>query len=337
MKASSGQRRAQKRGIGAGEGLILAARLPTACMSRLLLLALLFAPVASAQIRVAGPAVPLTQAGEGFAHPHFSPDGRYVAFTSPSYDGLWVRDRTDGTTRQLTDEVAAGYGAAWSPDGTALVTRVARVENGLRSNAVRVFSVADGSSRLLTPYATRMPALPAWSDDGASVVLAGEEGVQRFETGIAPLSGKAGVSTLLARHDGLVRAADGALVVVPVEGQPILAAVPSPTGDRYAVQVMGAGLFLVSADGSSVTPLGRGEHPTWSPDGGYVAFMQVEDDGHDITGADLWTVRADGSAPSRLTSTADRHELFPVWTPDGAAIAFDDLQAGVVYLLPIAR
>lgn len=305
-------------------------------MKRLFLLTLLLAPVATAQVRVAGAPVPMTTPIEGLVHPTFSPDGRYVALTSSTYDGLWVRDLQTGTTRQLTDEPAAGFGASWSPDGTALLARVARFDaQGTRTNAVRMFDVPAQQSRLLTDYTSRMPTVPAWSADGANVLLASGDGLQRLETNRPAVSGKQAVPTLVVRHDALVRAADGAEVAVPLEGQAILRAVPSPDGLRVALHVMGAGLFVVNADGSGLTSLGAGEHPTWSPDGQWLAFMRVEDDGYEFTGADLFTVRPDGRDLSQLTFSADLNEMDPVWTPDGSAIAFNDLAAGVVYLLPV--
>lgn len=304
-------------------------------MSRFLLLLLFLAPVASAQIRVSGAPVPLTQPGDGYAHPVFSPDGRFVALTTPTYDGIWVRDLQSGTTRQLTDERAAGFGMSWSPDGAALVARVARFEDGRRLNAVRILEVESGTSRLVTEYTWRMPAVPAWSPDGSEVVLPSGESLQRFPSDRPAVSGKQAAPALVARHDALVRVGDAANVAVPVEGQAVLAVVPSPAGDRYAVQVMGAGLFVVDANGANLVPLGRGEHPTWSPDGTWIAFMRVEDDGHEIQNADLYAVRADGGDPVRLTFSEDRAELYPAWAPNGAAIAFDDLDSGIVYLLPV--
>ncbi len=58
------------------------------------------------------------------------------------------------------------------------------------------------------------------------------------------------------------------------------------------------------------------QHPTWSPDGAWIAFAAWRDD----EGGSLWKVRADGSGqPQRLTSAPALYEE-PKWSPDGARI-----------------
>ncbi len=306
-------------------------------MLRLLLFSLFFSPAVLAQVQVTGAPVPLTAATDGLAHPRFSPDGRYVAFTTLSYDGLWVRNLQTGMLKQLTDEPAAGFGVSWSPDGTALLARVARFEDGRRENAAKVFEVESGAVRQLGAYRVQMPSLPAWSADASTAYVPTRTGIESFETGLTPVSGKNAGGALVVQHDVLVRAdASGVTqAVADFDGQALLNVTPSPDGGRVAFEVLGGSLYVMNIDGSGLTSLGRGEHPSWSPDGAWIAFMQTEDDGHDMTGADLYAVRADGSARVQLTRTPDTFELFPTWTPDGAAIAFDDMEARTVYLLPV--
>jgi Tol biopolymer transport system component len=83
--------------------------------------------------------------------------------------------------------------------------------------------------------------------------------------------------------------------------------------DRHAV-------FVINADGTDlhrVTPwrLDGGDHPDWSPDGRRILFRSQEPS---FTGADLWTVRPDGSGLTQLThfkSTVD--VLSASYSPDG--------------------
>lgn len=48
----------------------------------------------------------------------------------------------------------------------------------------------------------------------------------------------------------------------------------------------------MSAEGDRLTNLAKGAQPTWSPDGGEIAF---------IRGSDIFVMRADGSRVARLT------------------------------------
>ncbi len=93
----------------------------------------------------------------------------------------------------------------------------------------------------------------------------------------------------------------------------------------------GAGLFLINADGTGLTPLpnvyGGDFDPAWSPDGRYLAFSSLRNSGRPrIYLLDL----QDGSV-KRLSElySLDRQ---PAWSPDGSKIAFATTQKGPVQI-----
>lgn len=90
-----------------------------------------------------------------------------------------------------------------------------------------------------------------------------------------------------------------------------------------------AELYVAAADGSGVRDLGvAGTQPAWSPDSQHLAFVSYADGygatcggGGCMTNGELYTVRSDGSEPTRLThSKAD--DAHPSWSPDGRSIVF---------------
>ncbi len=69
--------------------------------------------------RQGGEAVRLTSTPAIEMDPHFSPDGRWIAFTSDRTGSpqVWVVASTGGEPRRLTWHPSASYARGWSPDG----------------------------------------------------------------------------------------------------------------------------------------------------------------------------------------------------------------------------
>jgi dipeptidyl aminopeptidase/acylaminoacyl peptidase len=71
-----------------------------------------------------GEPLPMTAEGVSSGHPRWSPDGKFLAFTSSRNGGksqVWLLNRLGGEAVRLTD-IAQGVGDfEWSPDGTRLV------------------------------------------------------------------------------------------------------------------------------------------------------------------------------------------------------------------------
>jgi Tol biopolymer transport system component len=108
-----------------------------------------------------------------------------------------------------------------------------------------------------------------------------------------------------------------------VESSSIYELTWSPDGTRLAYERDQGGfrqIFLVAADGSTLTPLSiaaPGEHPTFSPDGGKIAFSKGAEQ--------VWTTNADGSNAIAPVTNALGHD--PTWSPDGTFIAYDHKNA----------
>src|SRR2546423_6980359 len=86
-------------------------------------------------------------------------------------------------------------------------------------------------------------------------------------------------------------------------------------------------LWVVEADGSNPRRLFTGmaakAHRQWSPDGSRIVFESRLDGERK---GDIYTVRADGTGLTRLTTSGD--ERNPAWSPDGTRIAFTSSRDG---------
>jgi WD40 repeat protein len=106
--------------------------------------------------------------------------------------------------------------------------------------------------------------------------------------------------------------------------------VPPATGHKDVALskdlLSNADIYVMRDDGSDVRrltdALGPDFKPSWSPDGGQIAF-RTSRDGQD----EIYTMRADGTCQRNLTNDpAD--DRSPAWSPDGRSIAFDHFFVG---------
>ncbi|HEY7280680.1 MAG TPA: hypothetical protein VID47_03705 [Actinomycetota bacterium] len=117
----------------------------------------------------------------------------------------------------------------------------------------------------------------------------------------------------------------------------------SPDGSRIAFSgfspAIGQGIGIAGLDGSGLVPLVRGPEdswPSWSPDGTQIAFSGLPGEasntpcipgGDSMCPTDVFVVDVNTHAIRRLTSDP-APEFAPVWSPDGARIAFVRALAG---------
>ncbi|WP_305784051.1 amidohydrolase family protein [Symbioplanes lichenis] len=110
---------------------------------------------------------PVTRDSWWKCDPAWSPDGRYLSYSSDRGGSLniWLRDLRTGEDRQLSDLAgAAAVSGSWSPDSA----RLAFLD---QTGALYTVEVATGEIRRVYP-ATFEPGRPTWSADGRTIALA---------------------------------------------------------------------------------------------------------------------------------------------------------------------
>ena len=228
----------------------------------------------------------------------------YVIFigrrTNPSVDGRIFA--------QITDDAGAELFPSLSPDGRSLVYASKASGNW----DIYLQQVGAGEGINLTRDSAADETQPAFSPDGASVAFRSERGgggifvMRRDGTGARQVA-DAGYNPAWSP--------DGRQIVYAEES----IARPEDRSGRvsrlWAVQVANGSKRLISKD--------DGVQPSWSPNGQFIAYWAIDLDGD----RDLWTVRAFGGSPVRITRD---HFLDwnPVWSPDGAWIYFCSNRGG---------
>ncbi|MBV8217930.1 MAG: S9 family peptidase [Solirubrobacterales bacterium] len=242
----------------------------------------------------------LRAAGE----PDLSPDGRRIAFVVTEADedrdrlssAIWVAAVDGSSPPRRFSEGPGDKSPAWSPDGRWLA--YLSVPDGEPERAHVRLAPLDGG------VPARLGDLPgpvsqfAWSPDATRVVVVCRVGVpDRKQASAAERNAPRIVRGLAARLDG----------------------VGWQDGRRH--------LFMIEVEDGSARQLTRGAYdhadPSFSPDGDTIAFASDRHphrDDRQFRG-DAWVMPATGGRMRRLTNGKGR-VAFPVFSPDGRAIAF---------------
>jgi len=276
-----------------------------------------------------------------FMSPKWSPDGSKIAFTSGEYRGLWTATADGNEIEQLSPDESAGYGFSWSSNGSSILSRTASYEDRHRLHAIKRFDVETKTEHVLKDYTRERTGVPQWTDMDQRVAVPMRESIEMLESGIEPANRQKRLldeAVLISRDTKIEKSPvsdEQPEVVVDLEDRRILNITPSPDGSVIAFQVIGEGLFLIDADGSNLCELGRGEDPTWTPDGEYLIAVITEDDGHHITGSEVFAIEISTGERHHLTSHTDLIALQPTVSPDGNRIAFTDSETGHIYSMSI--
>jgi dipeptidyl aminopeptidase/acylaminoacyl peptidase len=255
-------------------------------------------PVDSAQRKA--PAVDEILSLKRVQSPEISPDGRWIAYTvrdtnwdDNAYDTqIWLADSNTSAIRQLTNARKSSTAPAWSPDGS----RLAFISDRTDKRQIYVIDPHGGEAEALTSGEEGVGSF-AWSPDGKTIAYASTEPKPQ---------------SIMDREKKY-----GEFQIVDQE--------PRMTH-----------LFLLDVATKATRQLTRGAFTVgsfdWSPDGKEIAFdHRINSDPANGGTADIAIVAvADGKIREIVTQNGpDSH---PVWSPDGARLAFETSMANPFYM-----
>jgi Tol biopolymer transport system component len=258
----------------------------------------------------------------GYEGAALSPDGKYVAGTTMSFE-LVVIDTSTGEQRCLAKNCFWGTAVVWSADGSeiAYLSRRGdwRIGTGRQAASLLALSFKTGKTRVLMEDPLW---LEDWSSDGK--VVLGEKMSKEGLGAAVMVNLETKEETVLAKERASPRFA------------------PNAQSLSYVTKEANRSiLHLRRVDGTSQVQYadfpGTIDKPLWSPDGTYVVFVGTQV-GIDRQHKDLWAVRIEGDrflgAPLPVIPNVEQSQFFN-WSQNGQLAYVTGFHLGGIYTLPV--
>lgn len=223
-------------------------------------------------------------------------------------DGSGETQLTSGTD---TDD----RNPTWSPDRTRLAFSRSFYDatNGWIAQIYTMNADGSGITALTSDTAYQSDS-PAWSPEGSKIAFI------RVMVG----QGWGDIYTMNSDGSGITRLTDGSASTTSNFG-------PSWSSDSSQIAFYrfdqagstGWDIYVMNTDGSGPSQVASTNdtdmYPSWSPDGTKIAFTKY----NASSVFDIFTMNANGTGQSALTSGSSTSDKHPSWSPDGAKITFD--------------
>jgi Tol biopolymer transport system component len=256
--------------------------------------------------------------------PVWSPDGRMIAVNhAPGADNasqeVWIvrapeNGKPSGSPAKIKlPSASRDMVAGWTSDnkiGTLLMNPA--------HQAVYTVPIAGGMATQVTPEALGWPMYPKWSPDGERLYLRSGLG------NIASIPAQGGKLEIV--HDvektKVVEGVPGAGNGVSPDGKTILF-----MAYKEGTRPLEVNIWTVPAEGGEPTQVTKSptqdRHPSWSPDGKFIAFCRYEQKAKDDYEMNIFLTSSQGGEVRKISTGSNRVDYASIdWSPDGKYIAY---------------
>ena len=307
--------------------------------------------VISSKIRLEN-ARPLTGEGTWYMAPCWSPDGKKIAFTKAKYRGIYVGNADgSGKVEEITDAQGAGLNFVWSPDGKKIAFSL--------EGEIKVIDLSSKEIKSITQKKRYVKvSRPSLLSPGEFFYIVTDESgeTKKYKLVVSDIEGRVKGEIVLDMWGSLspdkkkiaflepqvvsksikgklkkfesfdtvriwIANADGSSKKLLTQGGYLGRIRWSPDSKKILVDA-GLSQCVFEIKSGKCFDLGNGKQGCWSPDGNWILYVIMKDDGHRIIASDLYLTKWDGTQKVQITNTDNLIEEHPTFSPYGDKIAF---------------
>jgi Tol biopolymer transport system component len=282
-------------------------------------------------------------------NPTPSPDGRYLAFSTAKYQGIYLFDLADGTLNTLTETPSSGWRFKWNTTSESIAYRTSRLNSQDRKeHALAVIEVGSLQQQLITEWDQQAQGLPEWTSSGSEIAF-NQKAIQTDKTEKPRL-----YNTKVEKANAFEQPTTGfalqftdASIWQIAPNQEPEAIYENPNGypilnvhryeDEFAViEEVGSPLLRINLKTNAVDTLAPGEEASISPDGKTLLYRYSMDDGHNYIYSEIVAMDIQSGEILDRFSSSSLMPFNPVWKANGRGLYFSDLLSGKIYELSIS-
>lgn len=263
---------------------------------------------------------------------HFSPDGRFIAYSGEKFRGIYIKDLEREETTVVSEKEGTGWGFSWSPDSRGIAFRMKKdSENGVSYAIYKRFLDREKNELVGVFEETVQP--PLWRDTIYSVKLESFSNI-----------------TLAAKPKTLLRNPPPELRVNVFVSDNRVSLIDLQTGKvknleegthAPAISKNGNKLLYVHYDTIKILDLetrkeevvGKGTSPSWGKEGKEIIYNHSVDDGENVIFSEIRIYNTVTGKTEAFRPSSSEIPIYPSLSPGGKRIVFTDALTGHLFIM----